>query len=97
MKIELFFNLDCESLIFCEQIRGKTKNRVFSQNSLKCCFSKSCVLINLPHGWGKKIQHVGQYKYSVKVDSHQLTSTAVQIVWFRTKFILWNGTVMEKT
>ena len=23
MNIELFFNLDCESLIFCEQIRGK--------------------------------------------------------------------------
>ena len=29
MKIELFFNLDCESLIFCEQIRGKIKNRIF--------------------------------------------------------------------
>ena len=27
MKIELFFNLDCESLILCEQIRGKIKNR----------------------------------------------------------------------
>ena len=40
MKIELFFNLDCESLIFCEQIRGKIKNRKFSQNPLKCCFSK---------------------------------------------------------
>ena len=52
MKIELFLNLDCESLIFCEQIRGKIKNRTFSQNPLKCCFKKSYVLINLPHGWG---------------------------------------------
>ena len=71
MKIELFFNIDCESLIFCEQIRGKIKNRKFSQTPLKCCFAKSCVLINFAHGWGKMIQHAGQYKYSVKADSHQ--------------------------
>ena len=71
MKIELFIHLDCESLIFCEQIRGKIKNTKFSQNPLKCCFPKSCVLINLPHGWGKMIQHAGQYKYSVQADSHQ--------------------------
>ena len=32
MKIELFINLDYESLIFCEQIRGKIKNTKFSQN-----------------------------------------------------------------
>ena len=93
MKIELFFNLHCECLIFCEQIRGKIKNRKFSQNLLKCCFPKSCVLINLPHGWGKMIQHAEQYKYSVKADSHQQTSTAVLIEWFQTKFSLWNGTV----
>ena len=24
-----------------------------------------------PHGWGKMIQHAGQYTYSVKADSHQ--------------------------
>ena len=71
MKIELFFNLDCESLIFCEQNRGKIKNRKFSQDPLKCCFPKSCILINLPHGWGMMIQHAGQYKYSAKADSHQ--------------------------
>ena len=35
MKIELFINIDCESLIFCEQIRGKIKNTKFSQNNLK--------------------------------------------------------------
>ena len=29
MKIELFFNLGCESLIFCEQIRGKIKTEIF--------------------------------------------------------------------
>ena len=72
MKIELFFNIDCESLISCEQIRGKINNIKLSQNPLKCCFPKSCVLIiNLPHGWCKMIQHAGQYKYSVKADSHQ--------------------------
>ena len=27
MKIELSFNLGCESLIFCEEIRGKIKNK----------------------------------------------------------------------
>ena len=71
MKIELFLILDSESLIFCEQISGKIKNKKISQNPLKCCFPKSYVLINLPHGWGKMIQHAGQYKYSVKADSHQ--------------------------
>ena len=71
MKIELFLNLDCKSLIFCEQICGKIKNRKFSQNPLKCCSKKSCVLINLPHGWGKMIQHAEQYKYFVEADSHQ--------------------------
>ena len=30
----LLVNIDCESLIFCEQIRGKTKNTTFSQNPL---------------------------------------------------------------
>ena len=40
MKIELFFNIDCESLIFCEQIRGKIKNRNFSQNPLNAVFQK---------------------------------------------------------
>ena len=29
MKTELFFNLDCESLIVCEQIPGKIKNIIF--------------------------------------------------------------------
>ena len=40
MKIERFFNLDCESLIFCEQIRGKFKNRFFFTKTLKMLFSK---------------------------------------------------------
>ena len=40
MKIELFFNLDCESFIFCEQIRGKIKNRKFSTKPPKMLFSK---------------------------------------------------------
>ena len=31
MKIELFIHLDCESLIFCKQIRGKIKNTTLSQ------------------------------------------------------------------
>ena len=35
MTIELFINFDSESLIFCEQIRGKIKGTKFSQNSLK--------------------------------------------------------------
>ena len=71
MKVELFINIECESLIFCEHIRGKIKNTKFSQNPLKCCFPKSCVLINLSHGWGKMIQHAGQCKYSVQADGHQ--------------------------
>ena len=71
MNIELFINLDCESSIFCEQIRGKIKNTQFSQNPLKCCYPKICVLINLPHGWGKMIQHAEQYTHSVQADSHQ--------------------------
>ena len=37
MNIESFINLDCESLIFCEQIRGKIKT-IFPQNPLKCFF-----------------------------------------------------------
>ena len=40
MRIELFFNLECESLIFCEQIRGKIKHRKFSTKLLKMLFSK---------------------------------------------------------
>ena len=32
MKFELFINLDCESVIFYEQIRGEIKNTTFSQN-----------------------------------------------------------------
>ena len=36
----LMVNIDCESLIFCEQIRGKTKNTTFSQKTLKMIFSK---------------------------------------------------------
>ena len=39
MKIELFTNLDCGSLIICEQSLGKIKN-TFSQNPLKSNFSK---------------------------------------------------------
>ena len=39
MKIELFVNIDCESLIFCEQIRGKIKNNFFTKQ-LKMMFSK---------------------------------------------------------
>ena len=35
MKIELFINFDSESLIFCEQIRGKIKSTKLSQNPLK--------------------------------------------------------------
>ena len=35
MKIELFINVDSESVIFCEQIRGKIKSTKFSQNPLK--------------------------------------------------------------
>ena len=31
MEIELLINLDCESLIFYEQIRGKIKNTKCSQ------------------------------------------------------------------
>ena len=31
MKIELFSKLDCESFIFCEQIRGKIKNSIFTK------------------------------------------------------------------
>ena len=40
MKIKLFINFDSESLIFCEQIRGKIKNTRFSQNPLKTYFQK---------------------------------------------------------
>ena len=35
MKIELFINVVSESVIFCEQIRGKIKSTKFSQNPLK--------------------------------------------------------------
>ena len=39
MKIELFIDLDCESLNICEQIRGKIKNTIFTK-PLKMLFSK---------------------------------------------------------
>ena len=71
MKIELFINLDCESLIFCERIGVKIKNTKVSENLFKLCFPRSCVLINLPHSWGKMIQHAGQYTYYFQADSHQ--------------------------
>ena len=31
MKIELFIKLDCESLIYCEQIRGNIKKNIFTK------------------------------------------------------------------
>ena len=71
MKVELFINFDSESLIFCQQIRGKIKGTKFSQNPLKLCFPKSCDFINLPHRWGKMIQHAGQFTYPFQADSHQ--------------------------
>ena len=40
MKIELFFNHDCESLIFCEKFAAKLKTENVPQNPLKCFFSK---------------------------------------------------------
>ena len=39
MKIELFINLDSESLIFCEQICDKKKHSIYTK-SLKMIFSK---------------------------------------------------------
>ena len=40
-------------------------------------FSKKLRFDQLAPWVGKMIQHAGQYKYSVKADSHQLASTAV--------------------
>ena len=40
MKIEPFFHLDCESLIFCEQSRGKIKKQKIFTKPLKMLFSK---------------------------------------------------------
>ena len=61
MKIELFIKFDSETLIFCEKKnRGKIKTIL---KPLKMTFSKSSVLITLPHGWGKMIQHAGQFTY----------------------------------
>ena len=40
MKIELFINFDSESLIFCEQIRGKTKNTKNHKTPLNDVFQK---------------------------------------------------------
>ena len=39
MNVELFINFDSEPLIFCEQIRSKIKNTIFTK-PLKMMFSK---------------------------------------------------------
>ena len=40
MKIELFINFDCESSIFCEQIRSESKDNIFTKPFKMMFFQK---------------------------------------------------------